>query len=107
MDVPLEFLERLGLEAEPHHVEHQVTFVQQPENDLFSEQRRQHRNTEIEFLHLVFEASANADTAVLWDALLRYVQPRHDLDTRRHGILQFDRRAHDGLEHTVNAKANA
>ena len=48
----LELGERLGLEPELRHVEHQLVLVEQTHDDLLAEERRQHRDAEVDLLRL-------------------------------------------------------
>jgi len=43
-------LQRLRLEAELGHVQHQLVAVEEAEHDLLAEERRQHRHAEIQLL---------------------------------------------------------
>jgi hypothetical protein len=107
LNLRLELLQRLGLEAEFRHVEHQLALVEQAHDDLFAEQGRQARDTEVDVLGLAVVAEANLDAAVLRQALLGDVQLRHDLDARGNGVAHLQRRRHDVVEDAVDAVADA
>src|SRR5437867_8087214 len=98
-DRPLELDERLGLEPELRHVEHQVLLVQQAENDLLPEQGRKNRDAVVHLLVLPPQLHLDLDAAVLGEALLGDVELRHDLDAARDGVLELHRRVHDLVEH--------
>ena len=74
--------ERLRLEAELGHVEHQLVLVEQPHDDLLAEQRRQARHAEVDLLRPAGVVEADLDAAVLRQPLLGDVQLGHDLDAR-------------------------
>ena len=48
LDRGLEARERLGLESQPGHVEHQLVAIEQPHDDLLPEQRREHGHAEVD-----------------------------------------------------------
>lgn len=80
LDRVVEALQRLRLEPELGHVEHQVVFVEQPQHDLLAKDRRQHRDPVAELLLLVADLGLDLDAAVLGQALLGDVELGHDLD---------------------------
>ena len=100
----LKSLSALLLEAKLRHVQLQIRLVEEAQDDLFAEHRRQHRDAEI---HLLAASQLQLDPPVLWEAALGNVERRHHLDTRGHGILQLERRPHDFFEHAVAAEADA
>ena len=103
----LELGERLGLEAEPRHVEHQLVLVEQTHDDLLAEQRRQHRDAEVDLLRHAALVEADLDAAVLRQPLLGDVELRHDLDARDDRVAELHRRRHDVVEDAVDAVADA
>ena len=56
--------------------------IEQTEHDLFAEERRQHRDTEVDVALRAAVVEAGLDAAVLRQPLLGDVEPRHDLDAR-------------------------
>ena len=92
------------LEAELGHVELQVRLVEQAQDDLLAEDRRQHGDAEV---HVLAGAELELDAAVLRQAPLGDVERRHDLDARGDGVLELERRLHDLFEHAVDAVADA
>src|SRR5260370_38246712 len=48
-NVPLKFHQRLGLEAEILHCEHEFLFIEQTKHNLFPEQGRHRRDAKVEF----------------------------------------------------------
>ena len=94
------------LEAELGHVEAQIFFVEQPEHDLLAPERGQSGNAEIELLFLAANLHLQHDAAVLRQPLFADVELGHDLEARSDGVLQFQRRIHDRLQHAVNTEAD-
>ncbi len=107
LDRRLELGERLGLEAELRHVEHQLVLVEETHDDLLAEERRQARHAEVDVLRHAVVLEADLDAAVLRQALLRDVELRHDLDARRDRVAELHRRLHDVVEQAVDAVADA
>ncbi|KKL20393.1 hypothetical protein LCGC14_2455890, partial [marine sediment metagenome] len=70
----LEPLERTLLEPELGHIQHQVLFVEQPQNHLFTKKRGQRRYPEIELAYLAAAVHANLDAAVLGKAFFGDVE---------------------------------
>ncbi len=62
MNAVLEIVELGLLEAELRHVELEIAFVEEAENDLLAEQRRQDGDAEV---HLATLAELQLDAAVL------------------------------------------
>ena len=84
----LESTQRLGLETQLGHVEHEVVFVEQPQNDLLAKDRREHGDAEVEILDLAADARLDLDAAILGQSLLRDVELGHDLETAGDGLLE-------------------
>ena len=103
----LELDERLGLEAEFRHVEHELVLVEETHDDLLAEERRQHGHAEVDFFRRTVLGEPDLDAAVLRQPLLRDVELGHDLDARDDGVAKLHRRVHDVVENPVNAVANA
>ena len=103
-NVALEFLQRLRLETQLGHVQPQVFLVQQPQHDLFAEQRGHRGHAEVQFLFSTVDFVLDHDAAVLRQPLFRDVQLRHDLQAAGHGIAQLQRRIHHRLQHPVDAE---
>src|SRR5207247_2836470 len=103
----VESLEGFRLEAELGHVETKIFFVQQAHDDLLAPQHRKAANAVIQLLLFAVQDHLQHDAAILWQALFADVQPGHDLDARSNGVFQFERRAHDVLQHAVNTEADA
>ena len=103
----LELDERLRLEAEARHVEHQLVLVEETKDDLFAEEGRQHRDAEVDLLRLAALVVADLDAAVLRQALLGDVELRHDLHARHDGVAILHRRRHDVVEDAVDAVPDA
>src|SRR5581483_9105292 len=89
------------------HVEPQVFLVEQPHDDLFAPERGQGGDAVVELFLLSVDGHFEHDAAVLRQALLADVELGHDLDARSDGVFQFHGRRHDGLQHAVNAEADA
>ena len=106
-DGVLELGQRLGLEAELRHVEHQLVLVEETKDDLFAEQRRQARDAEVDFLGRAVDGEADLDAAVLRQPLFRDVELRHDLDARGDRVAELHRRRHDVVEDAVDAEPDA
>ena len=106
-NLALEFSQRFLLEAQLGHVQAQVFFVQQTHDDFFAEERRDGRNTEVEFFLLAVFQILDHDATVLRQALLADVQFGHDLDAAGDRVLQFHRRRHHVLQNAVNAEPRA
>src|SRR6185436_16660098 len=103
----LELDQRLGLETELGHVKSQVLLIEQPEYDLLAPQRRKRAHAEVELLFLPSDIHLQHDAAVLRKPLLADVQLGHDFQAGGYRILQFQRRRHDRLQHTVNTEPNS
>ncbi len=103
----LELDQRLGLEAELGHVQPQVVLVEQPHDDLLAPEGGQGADAVVERLALARQIHLEHDAAVLRQPLLADVQLGHDLDARDDGVLQLQRRGHDGLQDAVHAEAHA
>ena len=69
------------------HVQAEVLFVKQPENNLFAIECRHGRDTEIEFLLFAVGPVLDHDAAVLRQALFRNVQLGHDFHTAGDRVL--------------------
>ena len=106
-DRPLEFFETLLLKTELGHVEHQLVFVEQTKHDLFAKERRQGRNTKIEFARAVVDLDLDLDAAVLRQAFLGNIEFRHDLETRDERVADLHRRMHHVVQNAVNTKSDA
>ena len=100
-------LQRLRLEAELRHVEHQLVFVEQTQDDLLAEERRQARHAEVDLLERAVDREPDLDAAVLRQALLGDVELRHDLDARRDRVAELHRRRHHVVEDAVDAEPDA
>src|SRR6266567_2371371 len=105
-DVALKLHQRFRLKTEIRHVKHELLFVQQAKHNLFTEQRWQGRNTEIEFTRARVHLDANLDATVLRKTLFRYIQLGHDLDTRNQRIAHLQGRMHNVIKDAVNTKTN-
>ena len=92
-----------GSKPSLRHVEHQLVAVEQAQDDLLAEQRRQapRRGSRSPWLAVV--VVADLDAAVLRQALLGDVELRHDLDARGDRVAELQRRRHDVVEHAVDA----
>ena len=106
-DRVLEALERVRLEAELGHVQHQLRLVEQPHHDLLAPQRGQARDAEVEVAAAVLDLHLDLDAAVLRQALLRDVELGHDLDARDERVLQLHGQRHHVVEDAVDAEADA
>ena len=106
-NLPLELGQRLRLEAELRHVQAQILFVEQPENDFFAEQRGDGGNAEIELFLLLVLHVLDHDAAVLREPLFADVELGHDLHAAGDGVLQLHGRRHHVLQNAVNAEAHA
>ena len=73
-------------------------FVKHTDNELFSEHRGKRGNTEIK----LFTADDHIDSSVLRYSPLRYVQPRHNLDTGAYSGIGVYRELCSLLQITVN-----
>ncbi len=96
------FLERLV--AERVDAEHRLRRVENTADDLLAEQRRTRAHAEVDGAIL---RELHLDTAVLGDAPLGDVEPRHDLQTSGELTGQLHRRLRDFLQHTVHAQPHA
>ena len=103
----LELAQRLGLEAQPGHVEHQVVLVEEAHDDLLAIDRRQHRDAEVEVLDAVLDLGLDLDPAVLRKALLGDVELGQDLDAAGDRLAQPQRRVHHLVEDAVDPVADA
>ncbi len=103
----LEPAQRLGLEAELRHVEHQVVLVEEAHDDLLAEERGQHRDAEVEVLDPVGDPGLHLDAAVLGQPLLGDVEPGHDLEAAGDRLLELERRVHHLVEDAVDAVPDA
>ena len=81
-DRALEALERVRLEAQLGHVQHELRLVEQPQHDLLAPEGGQRGDAEVHVAAAVLDLEADLDAAVLGQALLRDVQLGHDLDAR-------------------------
>ena len=95
------------LESQLAHVQRQVVAVQDAQDDLFAEQRRQRRNAVVDLLLLAVECGADLDASVLRQPLLGDVHLRHDLDARGDGILEAQGRIHHVVQDAVDAEPDA
>jgi hypothetical protein len=100
--------ERLGSKPSCVMSSRRPLAVEQSEHDLFAEQGRQHRHTEVDLA----AGAAIVETAPLMRPscgrrFLGDVQPRHDLDARHERIAELERRGHHGLQHAVDAEPHA
>ena len=100
----LELAQRLGLEAELRHVEHQLVLVEKTHDDLLAEERRQTGHAEVDLFGRAVDGEADLDTAVLRQALLGDVELRHDLEARRDRVAELHRRRHHVVEDAVDAE---
>ena len=107
VDRHLELVQRLLLEPELGHVEHQLRLVEETKHDLLAEERRQTRDAEVDVAHLAAVLEADLDAAVLRQPLLGDVQLGHDLDARGDRVAELHRRLHDVVENAVDAVADA
>ena len=104
VDVLLEGLEGLGIEAELGHVQLETGLVEEAEHHLLAEQRRADGNAEV---HLAPLAQLQLDSPILREAALCDVQFGHDLEAGDDCQLQLHRRLHHLVEHAVHAVADA
>ncbi len=79
-DGGLQLRQRLGVEAELRHVEHQLVLVEQTQHDLLAKQRRQAGDAEVNFLRGAVDGKPDLDAPVLRQPLLGDIHLRHDLD---------------------------
>src|SRR5690349_18144793 len=75
-------------------------FVQDTHNDLFTELRRNRRDTEVD--SAIFDLDRN--TSVLWEAAFGDIKPRQNLETRRQRQLNLLRQNVFDVKHTVDAQ---
>ena len=104
----LELDERLGLEPELRHVEHQLVLVEQTHDDLFAEERRQHRDAEVDLLRrrrsslkrILMRPSCGSRFSAMssFDMILMRERDR---------VAELHRRAHDVVENPVDAVPDA
>ena len=106
-DAVLEAFERNHLEPELGHVQHQVLFVEKPQNDLLTEQGGQRGDPKIELAHLASAVHADLDAAVLGKAFLGDVELGHDLETGGDRFPEPHGRIHDHVENTVDAEPDS
>src|SRR5438093_88284 len=64
-----------------------ILFVEQPQDDFFTEQCRQDGHAKIDLLPFTVQPHPDSNASVLRNALFRDIQLRHDFDTRDHRVL--------------------
>src|SRR5581483_8210685 len=74
----LKFFQRLRLESQFGHVESEIFFVEQSQNDLLAPERRQAVHAVIELFFAAIELHLQHDASVLRQTLFADVQLRHD-----------------------------
>src|SRR5262245_24695616 len=103
MDRRVELVEAPVVEAELRQVELQRFLVEDSENRLLAEDRRQGRDAEVDLAVVV----AELDAAVLRQAALRDVEIRHDLDAREDRRLEPLRWRQHLVQDAVHAEPDA
>src|SRR5262249_58709197 len=92
---------RGGREAEIAHVTKPARTVEEAEHDALAGGRGDDRDPDVD----VASPHPQRDATVLGQAALRDVEPRHDLDPRREGGVQAERRREQVVQDAVDAQA--
>ena len=103
-DRDFELGQRLALESELRHVQHQLVLVEETKDDFLAEERREAGHTEVDLLGHALCRKPDLDAAVLRKTLLGDVQLGHDLDAGRDRVAELHRRLHHVVEDAVDAE---
>jgi hypothetical protein len=104
VDGPLEVAQGLGVEAKLGHVELEVGFVEEAEDDLLAKEGGEAGDAEV---HLFALAELELDAAILGEAALGDVEGAHDFNAARDGVLHLERGVHFFGEDAIDAVSDA
>src|SRR5712692_11424169 len=104
MDRLLKIAQGLGIKAELRHIQLKVRLVQEAHDDLFSEESREHRDSNIQFLP---GAHLQLDPPILGESPLSDIELGHYFEPREQRVLELGGGIHDLVQHPIDTKAYA
>ena len=99
----LEDLELIREKAELGHIKLKVALVEKSKNDLFAENNRADRDSEV---HILVFTELDLDTSVLRDSLFCDIKVRHDFESGDDSIHHFARRMEYIVKDTIHSETD-